>query len=428
MNKLPPPPVSCECTTRSMGSMLLDFNRLINSDFYALSTGDEFKAALTLWAAAWTQTPAGSLPSDERILAALSRAKSWKKVRDRALHGFILCSDDRYYHAVLCEKALGVSKKIEEFSKKSEKNLLRKQKERAERAELIAKAAELGIAVDSSMGTTQLRELIDNSKDSTEIVTRDIDVTQRDSHAVVTQSSRCIKEKKRKEKKLKEIKALDQDQEQELLRARAEELKKIPKKVDAQGSQQSESESAAASQLPAASAACTFENLDCESLALELAEAGTSDASLAKKAVSKREKSTKPSANGIDLSKLPPQISAMAAETVIAMRKSRRNPFVQISFDRFIARVLEASAEIGISADDVIFEIIDAGWMGFRIDWLKARLSTTQKSGAYKSRFSDLSAADKTTARSLEYADFLTDQMASGIAGAVTIDAIAVGD
>lgn len=425
MNERLPPPVSCECTTRSMGSMLLDFNRLINSDFYALSTGDEFKAAITLWAAAWAQTPAGSLPSDERILAALSRSKSWKKVRDRALHGFILCSDDRYYHAVLCEKALGVSKKIEEFSKKSEKNLLRKQKERAERAELIAKAAELGIAVDSSMGTTQLRELIDNSKNSTEIVTRDIDVTQRDSHAVVTQSSRCIKEKKRKEKKLKEIKALDQDQEQELLRARAEELKKIPKKVL---QQQSESESAAASQLPAASAACTFENLDCESLALELAEAGTSDASLAKKAVSKRAKAQKSTVNGIDLSNLPQQISAMAAETLIAHRKAKRSPFVQVSFDRFMARVLEASAEIGISADDVIFEIIDAGWMGFRVDWLKARLSTTQKSGAYKPRFSDMSAADKTTARSLEYADFLTDQMASGIAGAVTIDAIAVGD
>lgn len=219
-------------------------------------------------------------------------------------------------------------------------------------------------------------------------------------------------------------KSSEQEQELRALRARAEEQKNNTKKVDAQ----SESESAAASQLPAAVAACTFENLDCESLALELVETCTSDASLAKKAVSKREKSTKPSANGIDLSKLPPQISAMAAEAVIAMRKSRRNPFVQISFDRFMARVLEASTEIGISADDVIFEIIDAGWMGFRIDWLKARLSTTQKSGAYKSRFSDLSAADKTTARSLEYADFLTDQMASGIAGAVTIDAIAVGD
>lgn len=401
--ELPEPLLDSSVKTGSMGSMLLDFSRLINSDFYALSTGDEFKAALTLWAAAWAQTPAGSLPADERILAALSRAKSWKKVRDRALHGFILCSDDRYYHAVLCEKALDVSKKIEEFSKKSEKNLLRKQKERAERAELIAKATELGMAVDSSMGTTQLRELIDNSKNNSEIVTRDSDVTQRDSHAYVTQSSRCIKEKKRKEKKLKEIKALDQEQEQELLRARAEELKKIPKKV----LQQSESESAAASQLPAAVAACTFENLDCESL--EPASDLTQPA-LSKKAVSKRGKAQKTTSGGIDLSNLPPQISVMAAETLIAHRKAKRSPFVQVSFDRFVVKVLEASVELSFSADDVIFEMIDAGWTGFRTDWLKNRLQSGQKFGGNsRQKFGAMSETDKQSVRASARADFLDD-------------------
>lgn len=203
-------------------------------------------------------------------------------------------------------------------------------------------------------------------------------------------------------------KSSEQEQELRALRARAEEQKNNTKKVDAQGSQQSESESAAASQLPAAVAACTFENLDCESLALELAEAGTSDASLAKKAVSKREKSTKPSANGIDLSKLPPQISVMAAETLIAHRKAKRSPFVQVSFDRFMVKVLEASAELSISADDVIFEMIDAGWTGFRTDWLKNRLQSGQKTGGNsRQKFGAMSVSEKSAVRDRVKSGFL---------------------
>jgi len=207
-------------------------------------------------------------------------------------------------------------------------------------------------------------------------------------------------------------KSSEQEQEQEIraLRAQDQELKKIPKKVDAQVSQQSESESAAASQLPAAEAACTFENLDCESLALELVEASTSDASLAKKPVIKRVKSTKPSANGIDLSKLPPQISAMAAETLIAHRKAKRSPFVQVSFDRFMVKVLEASAELSISADDVIFEMIDAGWTGFRIEWLKNRLQSGQKTGGnFRQKFGAMSETGKQSVRASARADFLDD-------------------
>lgn len=79
---------------------------LLDSDFFALSTGDEFKAAVALWVKAFQQIPAGSLPDDDRILAHLSGAGArWKKLRPMALRGFVKCSDGRLYHPKVCEKA-----------------------------------------------------------------------------------------------------------------------------------------------------------------------------------------------------------------------------------------------------------------------------------------------------------------------------------
>jgi hypothetical protein len=90
-----------------MPFMPVDIVRLFDSDLYALSTGEEFKAAFTLWGKAFLQIPAGSLPNDERILAHLSGAGSrWPRVRDMAIKGWIKCSDGRLYHAVVSEKAL----------------------------------------------------------------------------------------------------------------------------------------------------------------------------------------------------------------------------------------------------------------------------------------------------------------------------------
>lgn len=95
-----------ECDLRGMPFMPVDIVRLFDSDLYALSTGDEFKAAFTLWGKAFLQVPAGSLPDDDRILAHLSGAGArWRKVRDMALRGWIRCTDGRLYHPVVAEKA-----------------------------------------------------------------------------------------------------------------------------------------------------------------------------------------------------------------------------------------------------------------------------------------------------------------------------------
>lgn len=95
-----------ECDLRGLPFMPLDVVRLGDSDLFALSTGDEFKAAVALWCKSWLQVPAASLPNDDRILAHLSGTGSrWPKVRAMALRGWVECSDGRLYHPVVAEKA-----------------------------------------------------------------------------------------------------------------------------------------------------------------------------------------------------------------------------------------------------------------------------------------------------------------------------------
>lgn len=89
--------------------MPFDFQRLFGSDTWALSNDAEKVAAITLWGKSWYQRPAGSLPSDDRILASAQFSGAmgrWKRIKAMALRGWILCGDGRYYHPVVCEKAL----------------------------------------------------------------------------------------------------------------------------------------------------------------------------------------------------------------------------------------------------------------------------------------------------------------------------------
>lgn len=105
---LPAPMTPPDCDLRGLVYMPLDVTRLLDSDLMALSTGDEFKAALCLWLKAWGQVPAASLPDDERLLARFCGVSlgEWRTLAPRALHGWTKCADGRLYHAVVAEKAL----------------------------------------------------------------------------------------------------------------------------------------------------------------------------------------------------------------------------------------------------------------------------------------------------------------------------------
>jgi len=104
------PMVPPDVDLRDFHFMPLDVARLINSDLAAIASGEEFKAAVILWCKCWHQIPASSLPSDERMLAHLAGygrdMEEWKKVKDVAMRGFVLCSDGRFYHPVIAEKVI----------------------------------------------------------------------------------------------------------------------------------------------------------------------------------------------------------------------------------------------------------------------------------------------------------------------------------
>lgn len=104
------PPVAPDLDLRSFPDMPLGVARLRDSDIVSFVSDRAFRAAVLLWCAAWHQVPASSLPADDQRLAHYAgfgrNVKGWLKVKDEAMHGFALCSDGRYYHRVIAEKAV----------------------------------------------------------------------------------------------------------------------------------------------------------------------------------------------------------------------------------------------------------------------------------------------------------------------------------
>ena len=109
-NHLASPPVPVDVDLRGMEWLPLYGGRLFGSDFDAHATDAEFRAGMQLWWSAWNQVPASSLPDDDVALCRLAGLgrdlKAWRKIKARALHGFITCSDGRLYHRALATFAL----------------------------------------------------------------------------------------------------------------------------------------------------------------------------------------------------------------------------------------------------------------------------------------------------------------------------------
>lgn len=102
--KKPDPFVPLGTDISGYSSSLMNWDRLLASEFWAMSNGDEFKAGVALWAKSYKQSPPGSLPNNDRLLARFSEAGArWSKVKEMALHGFVECSDGRLYHPVIAE-------------------------------------------------------------------------------------------------------------------------------------------------------------------------------------------------------------------------------------------------------------------------------------------------------------------------------------
>jgi uncharacterized protein YdaU (DUF1376 family) len=103
--ELPPPPFGIEVDLRRFPSLPLDVQLFRDSEFVVLTSAEEFRAHFMLMFAAWHRIPAGSLPADDKLLAALAKVdqKTWKKIKNGALSGFIQHADLRLYHPLLTD-------------------------------------------------------------------------------------------------------------------------------------------------------------------------------------------------------------------------------------------------------------------------------------------------------------------------------------
>lgn len=157
----PEPLVPAEVDLRDLDGFMLNVERLLASELFALSTGDEFKAAVGLWSRAWKQMPAGSLPNDDRVLAAFSGAGTrWRKVREMALRGFVECSDGRLYHKVLCDDVLRAWARKQEYTDEQRADADRKRREREDRSRMFVSLKDAGVTPPWNIKTSDLRKLV----------------------------------------------------------------------------------------------------------------------------------------------------------------------------------------------------------------------------------------------------------------------------
>ena len=158
--KLPEPMTPADCDLRGLPWMPLHTFRLLDSDLFILSTGDEFKAAVALWCKSWNQIPGGSLPNDERLLEGLSGAKNWKKIKEVAMRGWILCSDGRLYHPVVAEQAMQAWDGRQEHQEISNNKNSRQQRWREQIKEMSARLRNAGITPPMNPSKAELERLI----------------------------------------------------------------------------------------------------------------------------------------------------------------------------------------------------------------------------------------------------------------------------
>lgn len=106
-NQLPEPPVAADCDLRTFRYMPFDVARFRDSRFSAVIDPAAGFFAVQLWAAAWHQVPAGSLPNEDAMLRMLSGCgrdqRLWDSVKDGALYGFVPHADGRLYHPAITE-------------------------------------------------------------------------------------------------------------------------------------------------------------------------------------------------------------------------------------------------------------------------------------------------------------------------------------
>lgn len=158
VSTLPEPLTPAGCDLRDFPFLPIDIARLFGSEFHALADDSEWRAGITLWLKSFHQVPAASLPDDDIALARLAElgrdVKTWKRLRERALHGWVKCSDGRLYHPVVAEKVMEAWK-----GKQSQRARTCKARISAFLTRLLKAADAIEVAHIESLITSALQEL-----------------------------------------------------------------------------------------------------------------------------------------------------------------------------------------------------------------------------------------------------------------------------
>jgi hypothetical protein len=105
--QLPKPPIPAGVDLHDFSFTPVFRLQLFRSTFHAQASDAEWRAGVTLWLRSWDQIPAGSLPDNDVELCRLAELgrdqRTWKRLKQMALHGWYICSDSRLYHRVVAE-------------------------------------------------------------------------------------------------------------------------------------------------------------------------------------------------------------------------------------------------------------------------------------------------------------------------------------
>jgi uncharacterized protein DUF1376 len=110
MADLPDPLIAPDVDLRDFKTMPLYVHKLRRSEAWKLAKAQPELGfyMVNLWASAWHEVPCGSIEDDDDLLAllAMCNRRRWPKVRELSLHGWVRCSDGKFYHPTIVDIAL----------------------------------------------------------------------------------------------------------------------------------------------------------------------------------------------------------------------------------------------------------------------------------------------------------------------------------
>lgn len=139
MTEAPAPLTPSDCDLRAYSWFPFHYRRLRQSAWWKRASDTACRISVDLWAEAYEQVPAGSLPNDDHTLADWAGfgrrdLNGWLAVKDEVLSAWVLCSDGRWYHPTLCEVAREAWAKHLEHLRHREGERTRKEAYRARKA------------------------------------------------------------------------------------------------------------------------------------------------------------------------------------------------------------------------------------------------------------------------------------------------------